>query len=98
VCRLAAVLALAYHALMRRHNVTLSDPVSEVVQAQVKSGRYKDFSAAVQDAAWNFFFGPPNPFEEYGATPEQVEKSYHKTLAEIEQERKQGRLKPWKKP
>ena len=51
---------------MRRHNVTLSEPVSEMVKTQVNLGRYKDFSAAVQDALWNFFFGPPSPFEEYG--------------------------------
>lgn len=82
---------------MRRHNVTLSEPVSEMVQAQVKSGRYKDFSAALQDAAWNYFYGPPSPFEEYGVTPEQVETRYRKTMAEIERERKQGKLKSWKK-
>jgi hypothetical protein len=51
---------------MRRHNITLSEPVSETVRAQVKCGRHKDFSAALQDAAWNFFLGPPSPFEEYG--------------------------------
>jgi hypothetical protein len=82
---------------MRRHNVSLSDPVSEMVRAQVKTGRYKDFSAAVQDAIWNFFFGSPSPFEEYGVTPEEVERSYQRTLREIDQERKAGKLKPWKK-
>ena len=50
---------------MRRHNVTLSEPVSEIIQTQVKPGRYKDFSAALQDAAWNFFVGTPSTFEEY---------------------------------
>ena len=82
---------------MRRHNVSLSDPVSEMVRTQVKAGRYKDFSAAVQDAIWNFFFGSPSPFEEYGVTPEQVERSYQRTIREIDQERKAGKLKPWKK-
>jgi hypothetical protein len=82
---------------MNRHNVTLSEPVSEMVKAQVKNGRYKDFSAAVQDAAWNFFLGSPSPFEEYGVTPEEVERSYRKAMAEIERERKAGKLKPWKK-
>jgi hypothetical protein len=38
-----------------------------------------------------------SPFEEYSLTPHQVEKSYHKTMAEIDLERKQGKLKPWKK-
>lgn len=82
---------------MNRHNITLSEPVSEIVRAQVKNGRYKDFSAAVQDAAWNFFLGSPSPFEEYGVTPEEVERSYRKTMEEIERERKAGKLKPWKK-
>ena len=82
---------------MNRHNITLSEPVSEIVKAQVKNGRYKDFSAAVQDAAWNFFLGSPSPFEEFGVTPEEVERSYRRTLAEIERERKAGKLKPWKK-
>ena len=82
---------------MRRHNVTLSEPVSETIQSQVKSGRYKDFSAAVQDAVWNFFIGLPSPFEEYGVTPEEVEASYQKIIKEIERERAAGKLKPWKK-
>ena len=82
---------------MNRHNITLSEPVSEIVKAQVKNGRYKDFSAAVQDAAWNFFLGSPSPFEEYGVTPEEVERSYRRTMAEIQRERKAGKLKPWKK-
>jgi hypothetical protein len=82
---------------MRRHNVTLSEPVSETVQSQVKSGRYKDFSAAVQDAVWNFFLGPPSPFEEYGVTPEEVEASYQKVCKQIDQERAAGKLKPWTK-
>jgi hypothetical protein len=80
----------------RRHNLTLSKQVSELVQAQVSNGRYKDFSAALQDAAWNYFIGPPSPFEEYGVTPEEVERTYRKTMAEIERERKAGKLKPWK--
>ena len=88
---------MAYVAHVNRHNITLSEPVSEIVKAQVKNGRYKDFSAAVQDAAWNFFLGSPSPFEEFGVTPEEVERSYRRTMAEIERERKAGKLKPWKK-
>ena len=87
----------AYVAHVNRHNITLSEPVSEIVKAQVKNGRDKDFSAAVQDAAWNFFLGSPSPFEEYGVTLEEFERSYRKTMAEIERERKAGKLKPWKK-
>jgi hypothetical protein len=78
---------------MRRHNITLSEPVSEIIRTQVKTGRYKDFSAAVQDAAWNYFLGAPSPFEEYGVTPKQVEKAYRKVTSEIEQERAAGKLK-----
>jgi hypothetical protein len=87
---------VAYSGLMRRHNVTLSEPVSETIEAQVKSGRYKDFSAAVQDAAWNYFFGPPSPFDEYDVTPAEVERAAQHDLAEIRRDRKAGRLKPWK--
>ena len=81
---------------MRRHSVTLSDPLSEMVRSQVKSGRYKDFSAALQDAAWNFFYGLPGPFEEYGVTPEEVEKAAERDLASIRKDRKTGQLKRWK--
>ncbi len=81
---------------MRRHNVTLSEPLSEMVRAQVKSGRYKDFSAALQDAAWNHFFGPPSPFEEYGVSPEEVERAAERELAAIRKDRKAGSLKAWK--
>jgi hypothetical protein len=81
---------------VNRHNITLSDSVSEMVKSQVKSGRYKDFSAAVQDAAYNYFFGLPNPFEEYGVSPEEVERAAQRDLAAIRRERKAGKLKPWK--
>ena len=67
-----------------------------MVQAQVRSGRYKDFSAALQDAAWNYFFGPPSPFEEYGVTSAQVDRAARRDLAAIRKDRKAGRLKPWK--
>jgi hypothetical protein len=81
---------------VNRHNSTLSEAVSEMVKAQVKSGRYKDFAAALQDAAWNFFYGLPNPYEEYGVTPEEVERAAQRDLAAIRRDRKAGKLKPWK--
>ena len=81
---------------MNRHNITLSEPVSEMVKTQVRSGRYKDFSAALQDAAWNYFIGPPSPFEEYGVTSAQVERAARRDLAAIREDRKAGKLKPWK--
>jgi hypothetical protein len=80
---------------MARHNVILSDQVSEAVRVQVKSGRYKDISAALQDAAWNYFFGPPSPFEEYDVTPEQVERVVQRDLEQIRKDRKGGKLKRW---
>jgi len=102
IARTATLEALAFcllcHKLqsMKRHSVTLSEPLSEMVRSQVKSGRYKDFSAALQDAAWNFFYGLPSPFEEYGVTPEEVEKAAERDLAAIRKDRKAGRLKAWK--
>lgn len=81
---------------MRSHHITLSEPLSRVVDTQVKNGRFKDFSAAVQEALWNFFVGPQCPFDEYQVTPEEVEQSAQRELAGIKKDRKGGRLKPWK--
>ena len=81
---------------MRRHNITLSDPLSNKIKAQIKKGRYKDFSAAIQEAAWKHF-GESSIFEEYGLTAEEVERSHTHTLKEIARERKSGQLKPWKR-
>jgi len=81
---------------MRRRHVSLSPVVDRAIESQVKLGRYKDFSAAVQDAVWNYFIGPDSPFEEYGVTPEEVERAHKKVLAEIEHERRAGTLKPWR--
>ena len=81
---------------MRRHNITLSEPLSNKIKAQIKKGRYKDFSAAIQEAAWKHF-GEPSIFEEYGLTPEEVDRSYARTLKQIASERKSGQLKRWKK-
>jgi len=67
-----------------------------MVLAQVKNGRYEDFSAAIQDASWNFFFGQPHPFLEYRVTPSQVERAAQRELAAIRKERKAGKLKSWK--
>jgi hypothetical protein len=78
---------------MNRHHVTLSEPVSKALRAQVKSGRYKDFSAAIQDAAWHYFIQQPSIFEEYGVTPEEVEAAAARELEEIRRDRKAGKLK-----
>jgi Arc/MetJ-type ribon-helix-helix transcriptional regulator len=81
---------------MNRHHVTLSTPVSKALRAQVKSGRYKDFSAAIQDAAWHYFVKEPSIFEEYGVKSKEVEKAAARDSAEIRRDRKAGRLKAWK--
>lgn len=67
-----------------------------MVDAQVKSGRYKDFSAALQDAAWHYFFGAPSPFSDYGVTPSEVDRAAEHELASIRKDRKTGKLRPWK--
>ena len=81
---------------MRRRHVSLSNVIDRTIESQVKLGRYKDFSAAVQDAAWNYFVGPDSPFDEYGVTPEEVERAHAKVLAAIKRERRKGILKPWR--
>ena len=52
-------------------------------------------TAALQDAAWNYFFGPPSPFEEYGVTSREVERAAQRDLTAIRKDRKAGRLKRW---
>jgi hypothetical protein len=81
---------------MKRRHVSLSSVVDRAIESQVKLGRYKDFSAAMQDAAWNYFIGPDSPFEEYGVTAQEVERSYVNVTREIQRERKEGKLKPWR--
>jgi Arc/MetJ-type ribon-helix-helix transcriptional regulator len=36
---------------MQRRHVSLSPVIDRTIESQVKLGRYKDFSAAIQDAA-----------------------------------------------
>jgi hypothetical protein len=81
---------------MNKRQIILSDAVAQVVATQIASGRYANFSSALQDAAWHFFIGPPSPFEEYGVTPEEVENSAQKDLNRIRRARQTGTLKPWK--
>jgi hypothetical protein len=80
---------------MNRHHITLSAPVSKPLRAQVKSGRYKDFSAAIQDAARHYFVGRPSVFEECGVKEAEVETAAARDLAGIRRDRKPGRLKAW---
>lgn len=80
---------------MARHHVLISDPASAVIETQIRFGRFKDFSAAVQEAVWNYFMGPPSPFDEYGVTPEEVERSARSDFEAIRRDRKRGKLKPF---
>ena len=81
---------------MSSRTVTLSEPLARVVDTQVKSGRFKNTSAAVQEAVWNFFVGVNSPFKEYDVTPAEVERAARRDLAAIKKDRQAGRLKPWK--
>jgi hypothetical protein len=87
---------LCHDTYMRSHHITLSEPLSRVVDTQVKSGRFKDFSAAVQEALWKHFVGPESPFDEYQVSPKEVEQSAQRELSGIKKDRKAGRLKAWK--
>lgn len=40
-----------------RRPVTLTKPLAQFIDAQVKAGRYGSFSDAIQEAAWAFFMG-----------------------------------------
>ncbi len=73
-------------------HITLTDPVADIVQAEIAAGRYKDVSAALNDAAWHHFIGAPSPFTEYGVTPEEVEASAEADLAKIREDRKNKKL------
>jgi len=75
-------------------HITLTNPVADIIEAEISAGRYKDVSSAINDAAWNYFIGAPSPFTEYGVTPEQVEKSAAKDLLEIKADREEGKLIP----
>jgi len=77
---------------VKSKHITLADPVAEVIEAQISSGRYKDVSAALNDAAWHHFIGTASPFSDYGVTAEEVERSAKKDLAAIRADRKAGKL------
>jgi hypothetical protein len=79
---------------MRKKHVTLTEPVAAVIESEVANGRYKDVSAALNDAAWHHFIGVPSPFAEYGVTAEEVERSAERDLKKIKADRKAGKLVP----
>jgi hypothetical protein len=72
---------------MSSRSITLSKPLRRVIDTQVKSGRFKDASAAVQEAVWHFFVGSESPFKEYQVTPKQVERAAARDLAAIKKDR-----------
>ena len=72
----------------------MAEPVAEAIGAQISSGRYKDVSAALNDAAWHHFIGLPSPFAAYGVSAEEVERSAARDLKEIQRDRKAGKLIP----
>lgn len=82
-----------YVAMLAKH-VTITGPVADVINAEITCGRYKDFSAALNDAAWHYFIGVPSPFQEYGVTPAEVEARAEAELAAIAADRKAGKLVP----
>jgi len=82
---------LYFSAVIAKH-ISLADPVAEAIAAQISSGRYKDLSAALNDAAWHYYIGLGSPFAEYGVTPEEVARSATKELAAIRADRKAGKL------
>ena len=84
---------MADYVGVKSKHITLADPVAEVIEAQISSGRYKDVSAALNDAAWHHFIGTASPFADYGVTPEEVERSARKDLAAIRADRKADRLR-----
>jgi hypothetical protein len=79
---------------MTAKHITLTNPVMDIIKSEISAGRYKDVSAALNDAAWNYFIGTPSPFSEYGVTPEEVEKSAGADLAAIKTARQAGKLIP----
>jgi len=85
---------VADHVGMVSKHITLADPVAEVIEVQISSGRYKDVSAALNDAAWHHFIGLPSPFVEYGVTAKEVERSADRDLRQIQRDRKAGKLIP----
>ena len=83
---------MAHYVGMKSKHITLADPVAEVIEAQISAGRYKDVSAALNDAAWHHFIGTASPFADYGVTPEEVERSAKKDLDAIRADRKADKL------
>ena len=77
------------------HAVVVSETVARLVESQVASGRYADFSSAIQDAAWNCFVGTPSPFQAYRITAKEVERSAKVDRARIARLREKGTLKAW---
>jgi hypothetical protein len=83
-----------YCVAVRNKHITLTEPVASIIDSEIANGRYKDVSAALNDAAWHHFIGVPSPFAEYGVTAEEVERSARHDLERIKADRKAGKLIP----
>ena len=81
-----------YCVAVRNKHITLTEPVAAIIDSEIANGRYKDVSAALNDAAWHHFIGVPSPFAEYGVTAEEVERSARRDLERIKADRKAGKL------
>jgi len=79
---------------VRSKHITLTEPVAAIIDSEIANGRYKDVSAALNDAAWHHFIGVPSPFAEYGVTAEEVERSAQRDVERIKADRKAGNLVP----
>ncbi len=80
---------------MKRHSITLTEEVSNLVAAQISTGRFKDFSAAVNALLYGALAGTDALWAEYGISPEEVERSAARTRRAIRAERRRGELKPF---
>ena len=96
--RPCAAAARPHFCAMQKHQVTLTEPLEAMVAAQIKSGRYNDYSAALQEAAWHYFVGTPDPFREYGVTQQEVDGAARRELSAIRKARKSGKLRAWTPP
>jgi hypothetical protein len=81
-----------YCVSVRNKHITLTEPVASIIDSEIANGRYKDVSAALNDAAWHHFIGVPSPFAEYGVTAEEVERSARRDLERIKADRRAGKL------
>jgi Arc/MetJ-type ribon-helix-helix transcriptional regulator len=79
---------------MKRHMITLSVQVRQLLEIQVRTGRFKDFSTAVNALLYTALVGTDAVYREYGVTPAEVEASAARVRRALRAERRAGRLRP----